>query len=371
MPPLSIMIKPVSSSCNMNCRYCFYADVSNQREHKSLGRMSAQTLENLVRRALAYADDHISFAFQGGEPSLAGADFYKLLLELEKKYNSRGISIQNSIQTNGYNINDELLEILKRGEFLVGVSFDGTPEIHNKLRIDRDGNGTADTVKKTIDKLSRLDIDFNILCVVNRYVAEQAKKTFSFLEKYKYIQYIPCLDPFDGAQYDFSLTPEMYAEFSIQTFELYYKALKAGKPVSVRNFDNYISVLLGMPPENCGMCGRCGQYYLIEADGGVYPCDFYVLDQWNIGNINDASFFKLAKSEIGQKFRNDSLHISTECVSCKWFTLCKGGCRRDREPFRDGLPLLNKWCKSYKMFFESCEDKLKDIADFVSSGSEM
>ena len=172
MPPLTVMIKPVSSACNMMCRYCFYADVSKHREQASMGRMSLATLENTVRRAFAYADETVSFNFQGGEPTLAGPGFYEALIDFQKKYNSRGIRVQNAIQTNGYALDDRLLELLQRERFLVGVSFDGTPEIHDRLRLDRKGEGSSAAVERTIERLQERGIEFNILCVVNAYVAE-------------------------------------------------------------------------------------------------------------------------------------------------------------------------------------------------------
>lgn len=331
-----------------------------------MGVMSYETLENTVRRAFAFADGSISFAFQGGEPTLAGADFYTEFLELERKYNSRGIRVQNTIQTNGLALDGQIMDVFRKGNFLVGVSFDGMPELHNKLRLSADRGPTADKVEKTFSALSHRGIDFNVLCVVNKYVAENAEACFRYLAKYKYIQYIACLNPFDGKARSWSLTPELYANFLIKSFDLYYTAFKSGNYVSVRNFDNYIGILLGREPENCAMCGRCGQYFLIEADGSVYPCDFYVLDEWKIGNINNSSFFRLAKADTVQRFIGTSLYVSPECKGCKWYGLCRGGCRRDREPFQNDLPALNKWCISYKKLFEYAYPRMCEMARILS-----
>lgn len=366
MPPLSLMIKPASSACNMACRYCFYADVANNRSQKSMGIMSYETLENTVRRAFAYADGSVSIAFQGGEPTLAGAAFFQKLVELEKKYNARGIRVMNSVQTNGYEISDELIALFARERFLVGVSYDGTAETHDRMRVDRAGQATSQRIEQTIRRLGEAGVAFNILCVVNEYVAAQAERVFRNLERYKFIQYIPCISPFDGSMPEFSLKAESYTEFLKKSFDLYYESFRKGSRVSIRNFDNYLSILLGMPPENCGMSGRCAQYYLIEADGGVYPCDFYVLDEWKMGNINDSAFFKLAKSPVAAKFREDSLHISQECRQCEWYGLCRGGCRRDREPFENGLPVLNKWCECYKALFAYAYPRMREMAETLA-----
>lgn len=368
MPPLTIMVKPVSSSCNMRCRYCFYSDVASRRELASMGRMDEKTLDNLVRRALRYADGHVSFAFQGGEPTLAGLDFFKRLVELERMYNARGVSISNAVQTNGYALSDEMIDFFVKEHFLIGVSFDGVPEIHDALRLDAAGHGTSGRVHDTLRRLEEKHAEFNVLCVVNRYVAEKPDEVFAALSKYGYIQYIACLDDFDGSRRDYSLTPELYGEFLRRSFDMYYREYKAGRFVSVRNFDNYIGILAGRRPENCGMCGQCSVYYLVEADGGVYPCDFYVLDKWRLGSVNDSSFFALSKSPLSKQFVDASLYVSEKCRGCKWYSLCRGGCRRDREPFVDGHPGLNQWCSSFTALFEYAYPRMCEMASELMDG---
>jgi uncharacterized protein len=366
MPPLSVLIKPVSSSCNMRCRYCFYRDVAEHREQASLGIMSEGTLDNIIRRAAAYADSEIDFSFQGGEPTLAGLDFYKALIRAEKKYNSKGLVIHNSLQTNGYNISDELMDLFAGEGFLLGVSLDGTPELHDAYRLGADGHGTSGRVLETIACLERHGVDFNILCVVNSLVAAHPKECFDYLKKYKYIQYIPCLDGFSGDKNDCSLTPEAYTGFLKESFDLYYAAFVHGSPVSIRSFDNYISILLGRQAESCGMCGRCGLYFMIEADGSVYPCDFYGLDKWCMGNINSSSFFKLVKSPVSENFIADSLPVPEQCRACKWYGLCRNGCRREREPLESGTVAINKWCGCYKEFFEYSAERMQRMADALA-----
>lgn len=362
MPPLSIMIKPVSSLCNMRCRYCFYADVAENRENADLGRMTEATLDNIVRRAAAYTEREVSFAFQGGEPTLAGLDFFEKLVELEKRYNSKGLKFRNSLQTNGFSISDELLDFFAREDFLIGVSYDGIPALHDKYRRDASGQGTAARVEATIAKLAERNIDFNILCVVNADVAAHPEECFSSLAKYGFIQYIPCLDHLDGAKAEYSLEPDEYLGFLKKSFDLYYAAYAAGSPVSIRNFDNYISILLGRQPENCGMCGRCGRYYLIEGDGSVYPCDFYVLDEWKLGNINDSSLFRLAKSPVAERFVAGSIPVPEKCRNCRWYDLCRNGCRREREPLSAPAGAVNKWCGCYEAFFDYSAERMRRMA---------
>lgn len=362
MKPISLLIKPASSLCNMSCKYCFYADVSDNREIKSYGIMRDDTLENIVKKAFDYAEGIANFAFQGGEPTLAGLNFYKKLLDLQKKYNTNNIRVNNAIQTNGFNVNDEWAKFFADNKFLVGLSIDGTRDIHNSLRVDKSQRGTYDRIIKTATLFEKHRVEYNILCVVNNFVARYPKKVYDTLKKYKYIQFIPCLDNFDGTKSKFSLTNKRYTNFLKVTFDEYYKDFLKGNYVSVRNFDNYINMLMGKPPENCAMNGACTCYFVIEGDGSVFPCDFYVLDEWKLGNINENSFDEMITSDLAHKFVEVSKYKDEKCESCKYHFLCRGGCRRDREPLIDGKPCLNRLCDSYIDFFEHSYSKMYEIA---------
>ena len=191
MPPLNLMIKPASSLCNMRCASCFYNDVSHHRSRASLGMMTLDTLEMTVKHAFAYATGYVSFVFQGGEPTLAGLDFYKHLVTLQGKYNTRSIPVHYAIQTNGYLIDDDWADFLATHQFLVGLSLDGTRETHDRLRKDAEGNGTYDTVTRAARALERHGAAFNILCVVNEGVARDPQKIYDALKPYRYLQFIP------------------------------------------------------------------------------------------------------------------------------------------------------------------------------------
>lgn len=358
MPPLTLMIKPASSQCTMRCAYCFYRDVSAHRASASYGLMAEDTLETLVRRAFAYADGSVSFAFQGGEPTLAGLAFYQRLVALQQKYNTRGIQVHNAIQTNGLAVDDAFAAFFAQHNFLVGLSMDGSRETHDALRMDAQGNGTYDQVLRAAQTLQVHQVAFNILCVVTAQIAEKPGETYAALAPYGFLQYIPCLDGFDQAPDRYTLTPERYGRFLIETFDLYERAYRQGKPVSIRDFDNYIQMIAGYPPEHCGMTGTCGTYYLVEADGSIYPCDFYVLDAWRMGNIREDSFFRLAKSPIAKQFIGMSVQKPAPCGTCRWQQLCRGGCRREREPFVGGLPSPHRLCGAYKVFFTHAYDRM-------------
>ena len=362
MPPLHLLIKPASSACNLRCKYCFYADVSAHRETRFYGFMSEQLLAILVRRALEEAEGSCTFAFQGGEPTLVGLDFYRRLIDLQKTYNKKRIPIHNAIQTNGVALDDSWASFLAENRFLVGLSLDGYRELQDFMRTDPQGNGSYDAVMRTAASFDRYGVQYNILCVVNRYVARHPQKVYRALRHFGYLQFIPCLDGFDAEKQPYSLTPQDYAHFLTSVFDLYYRDFIDGRPVSVRDFDNYIQMLLGMPPEACGMNGVCSCAFTVEGDGSVFPCDFYVLDAFRLGNVRDMSFSDMRNSEAALAFLRPSRHVREECRACPWFRLCRGGCRRYREPFSDGLPGRNMFCDAYRAFFSYAYPRLAECA---------
>ena len=366
MSTLSLLIKPVSGRCNMRCKYCFYNSLADNRSNKVFEVMSENTLENVVRKAFIYADECVSFVFQGGEPTLAGMDYYRSLISLQKKYNIRNIRVLNSIQTNGYAMDDGWADFLASNRFLVGLSMDGTKEIHDRNRLNAAGEGTYERVKAAAEILKRHNAEFNILCVVTKDVAINAAEVYNSLKSYGYLQFIPCIDGFNEGEQEYSLTAELYGAFLKKTFSLYADDFMRGKYVSVRNFDNYLNILRGFPPENCAMCGVCGSYFLIEGDGSCFPCDFYVLDQWKTGNINEQSFMRCERSEAALRFVDRSRHVSGECRECRWLNLCRGGCARDREPFVNGKMSLNRYCESYRELFNTSFETMRIIAEKIS-----
>lgn len=367
MPPISLLIKPASASCNMNCAYCFYGDVARSREVTNYGMMSIETIEAIIQKTFAYADQVASFGFQGGEPTMRGLDFFKVVVDLQKKYNKKGIQVHNAIQTNGMNIDEEWAKFLHDNHFLVGLSLDGTKQIHDKYRLDFQGNGTFDRVMQAAKIMDKYKVEFNILSTVNIDVAEGIDKIYYFFKKqgFHYLQFIPCLDELHipNGQRDYSLTPEAYGEFLKRLFQLWYVDINSGKPISIRYFDNLAMMLYGYPPESCGMSGCCSCYYMIEADGSVYPCDFYVTDRWRIGNVLTDEFDKMSATETAKEFVAISRQIAEECKTCEHYMLCRGGCRRNREPIEIGLNTPNYLCPAFKEFFSYAKADLKKVAD--------
>lgn len=361
MPPITMMIKPVSGRCNMRCSYCFYADEQRNRAVPCYAAMSEQTLEHVVRKAFAYADGSVSFVFQGGEPTLAGTAFYRSLLRLEKTYNSRGLPVHHALQTNGYHMPDELMDVLLEGRFLLGVSVDGTQAIHDSRRLDAGGQGTYLRIMDNIARLKARGIPYNILCVVDNAIAAQPDACYRELRRHGYVQYIACLEPF--GQQNTVLQPELYGDFLLSTFRHYACDLEAGRYVSIRLFDNWLNMLCGRPPELCSMRGVCSIGFLIESNGDVFPCDFYALDEWRMGNVTESNFRRLIKGDAAQRFVAASQQADAACADCRWHPLCRGGCRREREPLTQGTPLTHfRLCRSYQRFFEQAYPMLERLA---------
>ena len=372
MPPLSVLIKPASGLCNMRCRYCFYADVTEHRQIASYGIMNEETTDALLRRAFEFASGSAAFAFQGGEPTLAGADYYRHFLSAAERFNEKRIPVRYAMQTNGYDLSDELLAILREYRFLVGVSLDGTGAIHDAARVDASGEGTFRRVTKNIARLRDAGIEYNILTVVTNRTAKEIATVYNFLRSrgYRYVQFIRHVDGFGDAEEPsvWSLTPERYLNFLKTAFGYYYDDILAGKYMSVREFDNYVMLAAGRPAECCGMNGVCPANLVIEADGGAYPCDFYVLDEWKLGNVRDTGIRELLESDTAKRFRARSHKIDEKCRACRWFRLCFGGCARYREPAgEDGLR-LNKYCESMQAFFEWSAPKLMTLARMAGEG---
>ncbi len=329
--------------------------------------MSPETTEKLIKTAAEFADGTCSFMFQGGEPTLAGLDFYRNFLEIEKKYAKKGLRFTHSIQTNGYIIDDEWAEFLSENKFLVGLSLDGPAEIHDFNRTDSAGKGTFNKVMKTARLFDKHRVEYNILAVVTSRNARSAAKVYNFCKKqgFRWLQFIPCLDSFEcGEGATDSLGCDEYENFLSTVFNLWFTDLKKGEYISIRHIDNWLSILAGAMPESCAMRGNCSVQFVTEGDGSVYPCDFYVLDELKIGTVGENSFKEMFESENAQKFLRTSLNIPEECKSCPFFCLCRNGCRRERNVF-DGKPALNRYCAAYKNFFTKNADNLKTALSLI------
>lgn len=369
MGNMSVLIKPASGSCNLKCRYCFYLDEMNNRQEQNYGMMSFETLKNIIEKTIKVSDNEATFSFQGGEPTLRGLPFFQEVIRLEKKHNPRNIKINNSIQINGVDLSDEFLDFFKKNNFLVGISLDGTKHTHDKERIDSYGNPTYDRVILTIEKLRKKGIMYNVLTVVNGRTAKIPNRIYEFYKKMqiRYMQFIPCIPPINDFKKvnSFTLNKADYATFLISLFDLWYKDYKAGNYVSIPQFESYVMLLSGQIPLVCGFSGVCSLQTVIEANGDVFPCDFYVLDGYKLGNINQDDFTIVDEVRKQKGFVEKSITLKAKCYKCKFLNLCRGGCRRYREPL--DKENINIFCQAYEIFFKHSFEKLIEIANELNN----
>ncbi len=350
MPSLSIMIKPASSLCNMRCEYCFYCDVTEHRDVKSFGFLSEETAENLIVKALDFADgENIAFAFQGGEPTLRGLPFFEFFVKKVNELNKKMSKIFYGLQTNGTLINDEWATFFKENNFLIGLSLDGDFK-NNSFRVDEKRENAFYKIINASNILNNHGVDFNILTVLTGSCAENIDEILRYFRKreFKFLQFIPCLRPFgDKTESSLYMTNEQYKHFLINGFNFYVKEYVKGNYTSIRYFDNLVHLYLGNKTEQCGMCGHCTHQFVIEGNGNVYPCDFYCTDEWLLGNINNSDLKTLAESKKATEFLKESLFVPEECKKCKFYPICRaGGCKRSKED--------RSYCEAYKGFFEAC-----------------
>ncbi len=371
MSAIGVLIKPASGLCNMNCDYCFYCDEAEKRKCKSYGMMSEATLKNVIRKTLLRSEGMYSIAFQGGEPTLCGLDFFKKVIEYLDKYNKNNCRISLALQTNGYGINEDWAKFFADNNFLVGISVDGIREIHNKYRHANDGGDTYEHVLNATKLFDKFNVQYNVLTVVHREIAQNVDKLYqNFKERgWNYLQFINCLDPLGEprGQKEYSLLPKDYEEFLKKLFDLWYEDAKAGKQPYIRQFENYIGILLGYAPESCEQRGICDRQLVVEADGSVFPCDFYVLDDYKLGNFNEDRLPEIdaKREEIG--FVQRSLKLPQECKECKWFRLCKGACYRNRMT-EEGGDGRNYFCEAYKGFFEYSYERFLEVIEIYKGG---
>ena len=353
--PLSIMVKPASSACNLRCEYCFYTAVAKKREVFDKGMLSLETSEKMISSAFECSKDFVGFVFQGGEPLIRGIDFYREFVSMVKKYNTFGAEVSFAVQTNGTLLNDEWCEFFRENNFLVGVSLDGNEE-QNKYRVYPDGSASFNDVIVGIELLKKHNVQFNILSVLTKNLANTFRDSYKFFKSMglSYLQYIPCLRDFDSDDDVYVMNNDDYLNYLNSAFRMYYNARLRGTPFSIRQLDNYVLLAHGSCPEQCGMKGGCSEQFVVEGDGSVYPCDFYCNDEQCLGNINDTSFAEMRKSKKALDFISSSFEKRDECSECKYYYLCRGGgCKRNNASFN--------YCETYKKFFSQNEGKILSL----------
>lgn len=290
-------------------------------------------------------------------------------MEFQRQYNKHGIQVNNALQTNGYAIDEEWCRFFKENHFLIGISVDGIRETHDAYRHNRSGQDTWERVVHTTELFDQYDVDYNILTVVNGKVAGHIQEIYEWYRErgWNFQQYIACLDPLEEerGQNIYALKPEQYGRFLNQLFDLWYEDWKKGEQPFIRQFENYVRILAGYPAEACDQRGTCGMQHVVEADGSVYPCDFYMLDEYQLGNLNEVQMDVIQEKRKQIGFIERSMKISDECRACKYFGICRGGCQRNRDYDKQSDTYQNYFCGSFQMFFEHCLERLQEIADSV------
>lgn len=332
MRTLSFLIKPASSSCNLKCKYCFYADVSEHRQVKSNPMMTKDTMQCLIDQAFSVLDEdgEVTFAFQGGEPTVVGLSYFQAFCAYANAKKKKTQTIHYALQTNAYVLDEAWCAFFQEQAFLIGVSLDGYKENHDYFRLTTGNKATYKTVMHAIDLLRKYQVKVNILTVLSKQLARHPKKLYEFYKKegMMHIQLIPCLAGLDEKDGPFALTPELFASFYQQFYDLWLIEMKQGIYRSIGLFDNVIPMFADIPPLQCGMLGYCSLQFVVESDGSIYPCDFYVLDEYKGGNLHEMSLMDIASSTPIKTFLKEKKKMSHMCDHCEFVSICHGNCKR-------------------------------------------
>ena len=367
-----VMTKPIGPICNLDCEYCFYLDKEKLYPETRSFRMDDEVLENYVKQYIdAQEVNEVTFAWQGGEPTLMGVDFFRQAIRYQQKYRRPGMQIQNSFQTNATLLDDEWGEFFKRNKFLIGVSIDGPPEIHDKYRYDKRGRPSSEQVIRGLHILQKHKVDYNILCVVNKHNAEYPKEVYDYFKELgaEFMQFIPAVEHFGGKNVSpRSVTARQYGKFLCVIFDEWVVS-DIGR-IFVQIFDVALEAWLGYNPSLCVFNETCGDALAIEHNGDLYSCDHFVTPDYHVGNIAENTIAEMVDSTFQRKFGTDKQDTLPEyCRSCEVKFVCNGGCPKNRfiktPTGEDGLNYL---CAGYKQFFNHIDEPMKMMASALQAG---
>lgn len=361
----SILVKPAGPDCSMACGYCFYSGTSSLYPG-SAHRMTNDVLERLMRDFLSTPAGELTIGWQGGEPTLMGLPFFEKAVALEERHGA-GKTVGNGLQTNGLLIDRAWAKFLKKYNFLVGLSIDGPEEVHDHYRVLRGGGGTHARVIEAARMLLNEGVAVNALTVVNDHSVRFADEIYDHHRKLglDFMQFIPCVetDPSDpGRSAPFSVNAEAYGAFLCRVFDRWRADFRNGVPTtSVRFFESLLFACAGIPPPDCTLCETCGTYLVVEHNGDVFACDFFVEPEWKLGNVMEGTLAAMFTSARRREFGDRKASLTALCNSCCWLTLCRGGCLKDRlrDPRDRGV---SHFCAAYKMFFEHVGAELQNLA---------
>jgi uncharacterized protein len=377
-PAFHVMLKPAGASCNLDCRYCFYLS-KHVLYPDSRSRMAETLLEDYTRQYIqAHRVPEVTFAWQGGEPSLMGVDFFKKAIELQGKYARPGMRILNAFQTNGTLLDDAWGRFFREHDALVGISIDGPRELHDAYRLDKGGGPTFDRVMRGLEILKKHGVEFNILACVHAANAGHPLEVYRFFQDElgaAFIQFIPIVERNNlaGSQpgeqvTERSVTARAYGDFLSAIFDEWVRR-DVGR-VFVQIFDVALAAWLGQEPGLCIFRRTCGEAMAMEHNGDLYACDHFVAPPHKLGNITHIPLVEMAGSEQQRRFGQAKLDtLPRYCLDCDVRFACNGGCPKNRILLApDQEPGLNYLCEGYKAFFQHIDGPMRFMASELRAG---
>ncbi|MEK3734370.1 MULTISPECIES: anaerobic sulfatase maturase [Paenibacillus] len=363
---INVMWKTVSEDCNLACDYCYYSTCGG-KPGPEINRIDSAILDTFIKDYMQRSRGAASFAWQGGEPLLAGLAFFEEVVYRQALHAPPHTTISNSLQTNGTLIHDRWASFFKTYHFLIGVSLDGPKEIHDARRVNAAGRGSFDRVMAGIGHLRKHQVDFNILTVIHKGNVGHAKELLAFYREhdFNFVQFIPCMD-FRSQQVDrpgvYEITPREYGDFLCDVFDVWYND---GHPnVSIRFFDNMLSVYVNREAELCVHRAACPTSLVLEQNGDAYPCDFFINDAWKLGNAGSDSIADMLAHPNYARFHRMKPALPDKCRSCTWQKLCHGGCPRNRQWNPEGTTSdPDFFCQSYVQIYAYAHDRMTELGD--------
>jgi len=359
----TVLAKPVGDRCNLRCTYCFYRPGTG----RDGGGMEEATLAAMTRGFLAEGGSDVVFAWQGGEPTLAGMDFYRRTLELQARFRQEGQTVANTLQTNGVLIDEEWAAFLTRHGFLVGLSIDGPAAVHDCMRRSASGAPSHDRAARAWHLLRRSGCETNVLCVVHRENQGSPEAVYRYLTcelGADHLQFIPCVEwAGRGELASYALRPGEYGRFLVRLFDLW--AAESERAVSVKLFDDLVLFLAGRPMRDCMHRATCDSHLVVERDGSVYPCDFFVREEHRLGTVSECTPAQLRQAAAALAFRDRKRrHRPRGCAGCRHVEICQGGCCKFWLTDEEGASLQHL-CGDLVHFLDRCRGRLEEMAAAV------
>ncbi len=352
-----VFVKPAGALCNLRCRYCYYLEKKNLYKGTCSDTMSDKVLENYIRQHIeASTEENIIFSWHGGEPLMAGLDFYSKAVELQKRYKPEGRNILNGIQTNGTLLDEEWCSFLSNEKFMVGISIDGPGELHDRLRVTDGGKPTLNRVLSGFEMLQKHNILIEILCVVSSVNVGYPLAVYDFFRRAGagFITFIPLVERIRGSDAgvsNYTVPAEEFGMFLCTVFDE-WKERDIGT-IKVQIFEEALRAAFDQEHTLCIFRENCGGVPVLERNGDLYSCDHYVDEDHFLGNISERPLAEFLDSDRQQAFgRIKSESLPGYCLRCEVRKLCNGECPKNRfirTP--DGEPGLNYLCSGYRRFF--------------------